>query len=54
MSIKSQSIVALFLALVVSLGLNPKIIHNIYENVLGRIFLICVVIFFSINNKNLG
>jgi len=54
MSIKSQSIVALFLALVVSLALNPKIINNIYENVLGRIFLICVVIFFSINNTTLG
>jgi len=54
MSIKSQSIGALFLALVVILGLNPKIINNIYENVLGRIFLICVVIFFSINNATLG
>jgi hypothetical protein len=54
MSIKSQSIGALFVALVVILGLNPKIINNIYENVLGRIFLICVVIFFSINNATLG
>ena len=54
MSIKSQSIGALFLALVVILALNPKIINNIYENVLGRIFLICVVIFFSINNATLG
>ena len=54
MSIKSQSMVALFLALVVSLALNPTIIHNIYGNVLGRIVLICVVIFFSINNTTLG
>jgi hypothetical protein len=46
--------VALFLVLVVILALNPKIINNIYENVLGRIFLICVVIFFSINNTTLG
>jgi hypothetical protein len=46
--------VALFLVLVVILALNPKIINNIYENVLGRIFLICVVIFFSINNATLG
>lgn len=54
MSIKSQSMVALFLALVVSLALNPTIIHNIYENVLGRIVLICVVIFFAVNNTTLG
>jgi hypothetical protein len=54
MSIKSQSIGSLFLVLVVILALNPKIINNIYENVLGRIFLICVVIFFSINNATLG
>lgn len=54
MSIKSQSMVALFLALVVILALNPKIINNIYDNVLGRIFLICVVIFVSINNATLG
>jgi hypothetical protein len=54
MSIKSQSIVALFLALVVILALNPKIINNIYENILGRIVLICIVIFFSINNATLG
>ena len=54
MSIKSQSMVALFLALVVSLALNPTIINNIYENVLGRIVLICIVIFFAINNTTLG
>ena len=54
MSIKSQSIGALFLALVVILALSPKIVNNIYENMLGRIFLICVVIFFSINSATLG
>ena len=54
MSIKSQSMVALFLALVVSLALNPTIINNIYGNVLGRIVLICVVIFVSMNNVTLG
>ena len=36
MSIKSQSIGALFLALVLILGLNPKIINNIYDNILGH------------------
>jgi len=54
MSIKSQSIVGLFLALVLILALNPKMINNIYDNVLGRIVLICLVIFFALNNVTLG
>lgn len=54
MRIKSQIIGALFLALVVILSLKPKIIHNIYDNLLGRLFLICVVIFVSMNNVTLG
>ena len=54
MSIKSQSIVGLFLVLVLILALNPKMINNIYDNVLGRIVLICLVIFFALNNVTLG
>ena len=54
MRIKSQIIGALFLALVVILTLKPKIINNIYDNILGRLFLICVIIFVSMNNVTLG
>jgi hypothetical protein len=54
MSIKSQSIVGIFLVLVLILALNPKMINNIYDNVLGRIVLICLVIFFALNNVTLG
>jgi uncharacterized protein (UPF0333 family) len=54
MKIKSQIIGALFLALVVILTLKPKIINNIYDNLLGRLFLICVIIFVSMNNVTLG
>jgi hypothetical protein len=54
MSIKSQSIVGVFVVLVLILALNPKMINNIYDNVLGRIVLICLVIFFALNNVTLG
>lgn len=54
MKIKSQIMGALFLALVVILALKPKIINNIYDNLLGRLVLICVVIFVSMNNVTLG
>ena len=54
MKFKSQIIGALFLALVLILTLKPNIINNIYDNLLGRIFLICVVIFVSMNNVTLG
>ena len=54
MKFKSQIIGSLFLALVVILTLKPKIINNIYNNLLGRVFLICVIIFVSMNNVTLG
>ena len=54
MKFKSQIIGSLFLALVVILTLKPKIINNIYDNLLGRLFLICVIIFVSMNNVTLG
>jgi len=54
MSIKTQSIGALFVALVIILAVNPKIVNNIYGTILGRLFLICIVIFFAINNTTLG
>ena len=54
MSVKTQSIGALFVVLVIILGLNPKMVNNIYRTILGRLFLICIVIFFSMNNTTLG
>ena len=54
MSIKIQSIVALFIALVIILAINPTIVHNMYGSILGRLFLILIVIFFAINNITLG
>ena len=54
MSVKTQSIGALFVGLVIILALNPKMVNNIYGTILGRLFLICVVIFFAMNNTTLG
>ena len=54
MSIKIQSIGALFVALVIILAINPTIVHNMYGSILGRLFLVSIVIFFAINNITLG
>ena len=54
MSVKTQSIGALFVVLVIILALNPKMVNNIYSTILGRLFLICIVIFFAMNNTTLG
>jgi hypothetical protein len=54
MSIKNQSIVGLFILLVIILAVNPKIVNNIYGTVLGRVFLIGITIFFAMYNTTLG
>ncbi len=54
MSIKTQSIGILFVVLVIILAVNPIIVNNIYGSILGRLFLISIVVFFSINNVTLG
>lgn len=54
MSVKTKSIGALFVALAIILAVNPKIVNNIYGSILGRLFLIAIVIFFSLNNVTLG
>jgi hypothetical protein len=40
--------------LLVILAINPKIVNNMYETILGRLLLIGVVIFFATNNTTLG
>ena len=54
MSVKTQRIGALFVALLIILAVNPKSVNNLYDSFLGRLFLVCVVIFFAINNTILG
>jgi hypothetical protein len=54
MSMKMKSISALFIALIIILIVSPRTIHNVYNSILGRVVLIGIVIFFSMNNLTLG
>ena len=51
---KNYGIFGLFLLLVVILVIKPRVIFNLYNNILGRVLLIGVVLFFTISNINLG
>jgi hypothetical protein len=51
---KTFGILGLFLLLVIILIINPLVIHTAYNNILGRIILIGIIIFFSMNNVTLG
>ena len=51
---KTNSIIVIFLALIVILAVNPKMVNNIYNTILGRLFLISIVIFLSMKNITLG
>ncbi len=54
MSLKTKSIGGLFVALAIILAIKPIMIYNIYSTILGRIILIGIVIFMSMNNITLG
>ena len=51
---KKYGIVSLFLLLVVVLILKPRVLFNLYRNILGRVVLIGVVLFFTMFNVTLG
>jgi hypothetical protein len=51
---KMQGTLVLFILLVVILMTSPGFYNNLYNNVLGRIFLIIILIFFATNNVTLG
>lgn len=54
MSVKTNSIVALFFTLVIILAIKPRFINIINSSILGRLFLICLLIFFAMNNITLA
>jgi len=54
MSMKTKGIVALFVALAIILAIQPRMIHNMYNTLLGRLLIIVVVIFFAMHNITLG
>jgi len=51
---KKHGILGLFLLLVIILVLKPRFILNMYNNILGRVLLIGLVIFFTTCNVALG
>ena len=51
---KTKSIGALFVALIVILIISPKAMNQIYTSMAGRLVLVGVVVFFAMNNTTLG
>ena len=51
---KTKGVIAMFVALMIILAVNPRTVNNIYSTILGRLVLIGAVIFFSMNNLVLG
>ena len=49
-----HGILGLFILLVIILMLNPRVIYNLHNNVLGRVVLIGVILFFTTFNVTLG
>ena len=49
-----HGIIGLFLVVVVVFMVNPGVINNIYDTILGRIVLLGIVIFFTSHNTTLG
>ena len=52
MSIKGAF--AILFGMVIILAINPRFIYSIYDNILGRIVLIGIVLFLTMNNTTLG
>lgn len=51
---KKHGILGLFLLLVIILMLKPRVLFNLYNNILGRVVLIGVILFFTMFNVTLG
>lgn len=54
MSVKTKGIQALFIILVAILAIKPSLINNVYNSIIGRLILVGLVIFLSMNNVSLG
>ncbi len=45
---------AILFGMVIILAINPRMIYSIYDNILGRLVLIGIILYLSINNTTLG
>jgi len=51
---ESNKCIYLFIFLVVIIAINPRWIYNLYDNFIGRLILLIVVVFFATHNITLG
>lgn len=54
MKLDQQTMGALFLVFIIILAVFPKIVHQFYNSMIGRLILISIVIYFTVNNMTLG
>lgn len=54
MKIDQQTMLVLFLVFIIILAVFPKQLHRFYKTILGRIVLISIVIYFTVNDMTLG
>jgi hypothetical protein len=54
MIMNTKGVMAMFVVLLIILAANPITVNSIYSTILGRIVLIGIVVFFSMNNVTLG
>jgi hypothetical protein len=50
----SKKCIYLFIVLVIIIAIDPRWINNLYNNFIGRLILLIVVIFFATHNTTLG
>ena len=49
-----KNIIYLFVVLVIIIAINPRWINNLYNNFIGRLLLLIVIVFFATHNTTLG
>lgn len=49
-----RGVLGLFIGLIIILLINPSMIYNIYNTILGKIILLAILIFVTMNNVTLG
>lgn len=54
MDMKAKGILSLFVALALILAIQPNLIFNIYNTMLGRLVVLIIIIFLAMNNVTLG
>jgi len=51
---KNKEVVALFFVLVSILAISPRFVYNMYQTIVGKLIILCIIVFFSMKNVTLG